>query len=395
MEEISDLGKVFVTGGAGHVGANLLHRLLQDGHDVRALLRLADPNDAVDAVERSAPGGARLERVFGDLRDLAVLRRALAGCTTAFHVAAKVSTVSGSAADLRELFESNVIGTANLLQAAREAGVKRVVVTGSFSAVGYDVDHPSRPANETMPFQPFDGHMPYGRTKILVEHECLKAVAVGQDVVIATSCAVLGPWDYVPSRMGRTLMDFANGRLGAYVPGGFEFVAARDLVEGHLLAMKRGRSGQKYVFSTQFLTVDEIMDIFESVSGRPRPRLRLPAPVMAALAEVTSFVLTRFFPKVPQRFTPGAVRILRMQRHADTGKAKNELGYVPTSIRAAIEEAYADFVRRGLVPAARALGGVGAAVREASSSVEPLGGHARAAGSSNGRSRAGEKGLFV
>jgi nucleoside-diphosphate-sugar epimerase len=184
---------------------------------------------------------------------------------------------------------------------------------------------------------------------MLVEHECLKAVAEGQDVVIATSCAVLGPWDYLPSRMGRTLVDFANGKLRAYIPGGFEFVAAKDLVQGHLLAMKRGRAGQRYIFSTEFMTVDQILDVFEEVSGRPRPRLRLPPPVMAGLAQVSTFVLTKFFPTVPQRFTPGAVRILRMQRHADIQKAKTELGYVPTSTRAAIHEAYADFVRRGLV----------------------------------------------
>jgi nucleoside-diphosphate-sugar epimerase len=153
--------------------------------------------------------------------------------------------------------------------------------------------------------------------------------------------------------MGRTLIDFANGRLNAYVPGGFEFVAARDIVEGHLLAMKRGRAGQRYILSTEFMTVDEIIAIFEDVSGQPRPRLRLSPPVMAGVAEVTSFVLTNLFPKVPQRFTPGAVRILRMQRHADLTKSKTELGYAPTSIRAAIEDAYADFARRGLTPPKR------------------------------------------
>ncbi len=341
-------GTVFVTGGGGHVGANLLHRLLVDGRTVRALLRPEDNNQAVDAIERST--GRRVERVLGDLRDRDVLRRALEGCTSAFHVAAQISTVEGNAASLRDLYECNVIGTANVLCAAREAGTRRVVVTGSFSAVGYDPKDPTKPSDESMPFQPFDDHMSYGRTKMLVEHECLKAVAEGQEVVIATSCAVLGPWDYVPSRMGRTLIDFANGKLRAYIPGGFEFVAASDLVQGHLLAMKRGRSGQRYIFSTEFMSVDEILDVFEEVSGRPRPRLRLPPPVMAGLAEVSSFVLTRFFPRVPQRFTPGAVRILRMERHADIKKARTELGYTPTSTRAAIHQAYADFARRGLVP---------------------------------------------
>jgi nucleoside-diphosphate-sugar epimerase len=287
---------------------------------------------------------------MGDLRDQDGMRRALEGCETAFHVAAKVSTLNETPESLRDLYASNVLGTANLLRAARDNGVKRVVVSGSFSAVGYDEHDPSKPSDESMPFYPFDEHLPYGRTKFQVEHEVLKAVAEGQDVVIATSCAVLGPWDYIPSRMGRTLIDFTHGRLRAYIPGGFEFVSAKDIVEGHMLAMKRGRTGQKYIISTEFLTVDEIMDIFEEVSGRARPRLRLPAPVMMGIAGVTSFVLTNFFPKVPQRFTPGAVRILRMQRHADTTKARTELGFVPTGIRSAIHEAYGDFARRGLVP---------------------------------------------
>jgi len=341
-------GKVFVTGGAGHLGANLVHRLLTEGREVRVLLQPGANNEAIDALERQT--GRKLDRVMGDLRDLVCLRAALDGCETAFHVAAKVSTLSESADSLRDLYESNVVGTANLLRAAREVGTQRVVVSGSFSAVGYDERDPSKASDESVPFYPFDHHLPYGRTKVQVEHEVLKAVAEGQDVLIATSCAVLGPWDYIPSRMGKTLIDFTHGRLRAYLPGGFEFVAARDIVEGHMLAMKRGRTGQKYIISTEFLTVDDIMDIFEEVSGRPRPKLKLPVPVMMGVASVTSFVLTKFFPKVPQRFTPGAVRILDMKRHADTTKAKTELGFVPTSIRSAIHEAYADFARRGLVP---------------------------------------------
>src|SRR5262249_46511777 len=141
--ERSFTGKVFITGAAGHLGANLLHRLLTDGRDVRALLRPGDNNEAVDAIEQAT--GRRVERAMGGLRDLDVLRRGLDGCETAFHVAAKVSTISGSADDLRDLFECNVLGTANVLRAAREAGVKRVVVSGSFSAVGYDEKDPSKP----------------------------------------------------------------------------------------------------------------------------------------------------------------------------------------------------------------------------------------------------------
>jgi nucleoside-diphosphate-sugar epimerase len=216
------------------------------------------------------------------------------GIGRAYHAAALLSTIEGRE---QELFDSNVLGTRNLLLAAREAGVGRVVVTGSFSAVGHREDGPS---DETVPFNPFDKAMPYEKSKAGVEHECLKAVVEGQDVVVATSCAILGPNDFKPSRMGRVVRDFANGRMLAYIPGGFEFVAARDIVSGHLLAMHKGRTGQKYIFSTRFCTVDDLMDILERVTERPRPRLRLPAPVMAMVSEVTQPIFRRLFPSSPQ-----------------------------------------------------------------------------------------------
>lgn len=340
--------KILVTGAAGHVGANLVHRLLSERREVRVLLRPGSDNSAIDALEEAM--GEKVERVMGDLRNLEDARRAAKGVDNVFHVAARVSTLSSNDADLQDIYECNVIGTANILRAAGEAGVKRTVVTGSLSAVGYDLDDPTKASDETMPFYPFVEHLAYGRTKQLVEMETLKAVVEGVDAVIATSCAVLGPWDYKPSRMGRTLIDFANGKLRAYLPGGFDFVSTRDLSEGHIQAMERGRSGQRYILSTQFVTVDELMDIFEEVSGRPRPKLRLPPTVMAGVAEVTSFFMSSFFPQKPQRFTPAAVRLLRMQRKADTSKAQVELGFKPTDVRSAIHEAYSHFVARGLVP---------------------------------------------
>ncbi|MGH2400341.1 MAG: NAD-dependent epimerase/dehydratase family protein, partial [bacterium] len=252
-------------------------------------------------------------------------------------------------------YECNVIGTQHLLRAAREARVERVVVTGSFSAVGYDLDAPSLPSNETMQFYPFERSMPYERSKVLVEHECLKAVIEGLDVVVATCCAIIGGNDFMPSRLGRTLCDFVNGKLRAYLRGGFEFVAAGDIVEGHLLCMEKGRTGHKYIFSTEFLMLDELLDLFTEVSGVAAPRRRLPVPLMLACAEVASYYLSRFRPHVHQRLTPGAIRLLRKCRHADLAKAKSELGYQPTSIRAAVGEAYAFHYTRGAIrhPAAR------------------------------------------
>jgi nucleoside-diphosphate-sugar epimerase len=326
-----------VTGSTGHLGANLVRRLLADGHAVRVLLRsFTDP---------AALAGLDVERVLGDLRDPASCRSAVQGCDGVHHCAAKVSTIEGTTRHRCEIYECNVLGTRNLLRAALDAGVNRVVVTGSLSAIGHD---PHRPVDETVPFDPFAWNLPYGVSKALVEQECLKAVADGLPVVIAVSCAILGPHDYKPSRMGRTLIDFANRKLWAYVPGGFEFVTARDMVEGHVLAMERGRPGQKYLFSSQFLTVDELLGVFEQVTGQPRPKLCLPAPLMQGLATMADAVL-RFFPQMPRRFTPGAVRLLRMRRRVDCTKARKELGFQPTPITDAVREAYECFARRGLI----------------------------------------------
>ncbi len=337
---------VFLTGSAGHVGANLLRRLLDDGIRVRVLLRHEDNNEGLQGLD--------VERVFGDIRDLDATRRAIEGCQGVYHVAARISTIEGNRAHRREVFECNVLGTRNVLQAAREAGAGRVVVTGSFSAVGYDLDDPSAPSDETMQFYPMERTMPYERSKALVEHECWKAAAKGQDVIVATCCAVIGGHDYFPSRLGRTLCDHTRGKVRAYVDGGFEFVAARDIVEGHLLCMRRGRAGEKYIFSSEYKTISEILDLFEEVSGILRSSRRIPTQAMLVFSEVASFYLSRFHPNFPQRFTPGAIRLLKKRRHADTSKARQELGYQPTSIRDAVHEAYAFHYHRNAITNPRA-----------------------------------------
>lgn len=339
---------LLITGAAGHVGANLVHRLVQDGQRVRVLLRPEENNEAVESLD--------IERAFGDLRNAQSLREAVKGCRGVYHVASMVSTIDGDAQHRRDIYETNVIGTRHLLRESKAAGVERFILTSSFSAVGYDLDETDRPATEDMGFYPFHRAMPYERTKVLQEHEVLKAVAEGFDALIITSCAVIGGHDYLPSRMGRTMCKMANNQLRAYVPGGFEFVATKDIVEGHLLGMERGRTGQKYVIATQFLTLDDIFDILEEITGQPRPKYRIPSGVLLPIAEVASAAIYRLNPKFPQLLTPGAIRRLRLRRHADTSKARNELGFVPSRIEEAFAEAYAFHWGRGAItnPRARA-----------------------------------------
>ncbi len=340
-ERMTTSGKVLVTGASGHLGANLVRQLLDNGNDVRVLLRAGSENSAVD--------GLKVERVYGDLRDTLAVDEAVRDCQQVFHVAAHVSTLFAGPELREQIFGSNVLGTRNILDAAMRRGVTKVVVTGSLSATGYNRKNPHEPCNETMPFYPYERTMAYETSKAHVEFEVARAAAKGYDVCIATSCAIVGPNDFKPSRMGRLLCSFANGKMLAYVKGGFEFVAARDIVAGHVLAMQKGVRGEKYIISSGYMEFEELMQIFADVTGKPLPRFALPAPLMQGLFEVINPVAQRVAPKLAEVLTPGGMKILHLRRRADSSKAQRELGFQPTSIRKAIEEAYEFFVRRGAI----------------------------------------------
>lgn len=349
MRAMSDVsiptGKTLVTGASGHVGANLVRRLLADGDDVRVLIQPGADNRGVE--------GLPVHSVEGDIRDVEACSRAVKGCARVYHVAAKISTLNPSANEQRELFAINVLGTRNIMRQSLEHDVARVVLTGSFSAVGYDPQSSSSPSTPEMPFYPFEGAMPYAHTKALAELETLKAVIDGLDAVIATSCACVGPHDYIPSRMGRTMCDFVKGKFKVYIDGAFEFVRVADLVDGHIKAMERGRTGHKYIFATAPHSLSEMIAIWSEVTGLPPAKIKLPAPLMSAVTGLYAGSLAKLMPNVPQRLTPGAIRILRLRRRADTSKSRDELGWKPTSMRLAAYEAFSFFAEQGMAPAQR------------------------------------------
>ncbi|HVI04327.1 MAG TPA: NAD-dependent epimerase/dehydratase family protein [Enhygromyxa sp.] len=334
-------GKVLVTGASGHLGSNLVRALLADGQEVRVLYQARADNRSLDGLD--------VEKAEGDLRDPESLRRAVAGVARVFHVAAKISTATATVAEQRLLYEINTIGTRDLLRASMDAGVSRVVLTGSFSSTGFDLDDPSKPSDETLPFYPFGYAMPYSHTKALAEHELLKACAEGLDGVIATSCGIIGPWDYLPSRMGGTICDLANGKLKAYVEGGFTWMRAADIARGHMLAMERGRKGQKYLFATEFMLISQLFETVMDVAGMKRKLVEIPIDLVGTVAQIYSGTLARFFPKASQRLTPGSIAVLKARRRVDISKSRRELGYEPTTMREAIAEAYDFFCREGMI----------------------------------------------
>jgi nucleoside-diphosphate-sugar epimerase len=345
-------GKVLVTGASGHVGSNIVRHLLAEGHEVRALIHPQANNRSLDGLD--------VERVEGDIRDFDSMLRATKGIARVFHVAAKISTANATPEEERSLYGINVIGTRNVARASLENGVGRMVLTGSFSATGFDLDDPSQASDETIPFYPFGYAMPYAHTKALAEHQVLEAVAEGLDAVIATSCGCIGPWDYLPSRMGGTICDYVNGKLRVYIDGGFMWIRAHDIATGHLLAMERGRKGQKYLFATEFMSLRELFDTVREIAGVEHRLWELPREPVRMVAALYSGTFARFFPKASQRLTPGSIAVLEMRRRVDTRKAERELGYRPTSLREGIIEAYEFFVREGMIHRPRLVARAGA-----------------------------------
>lgn len=327
--------KTLVTGASGHVGANLVRELLSRGVAVKVLCEKKANNTGLDGLD--------VERIYGDLRDPDSLKPAVANVDRMYHVAAFVSLRAG---DRDELFATNVTGTKNLFDAAERAGVERTVYCSSFGAIGVN---PNGPSDETWTVNPYDVHLDYELSKAVSELEVARAVARGMDITIVNPSGVVGPHDYLPSSVGRTILDFAAGKMRAYLPGGFEFVAVRDVVAGHLLAMEKGKRGERYILSGGHHTLEEILQHLNKRIGMPMPRFRLPLPVMTPVAYASTFVMKRFFPDVPPRFTPGTIRLLSSSKSGTTAKAQRELGFKPTSVFAAYDEQIAWFEQRGLL----------------------------------------------
>lgn len=322
-----------VTGATGHIGNNLVRALLARGERVRALIR---PGASPKALE-----GLDIERVEGDLRDAASLARAVRGAERVYHVGAMISIRGG---DRDALWDVNVAGTARLLAAAREAGVRRVVHTSSFGAIG---NNPNGPSSEQHLLDPNEPATDYERSKAASELEVQREVERGLDACIVNPCATVGPFDFKPSLVGRTFVDFGQGNLKAYLPGAFDWVPMRDVVDGHLLAMDKGRAGERYLLSGEVASLDQIMDWLAEDTGRPRPRLRIPPGLMLAISLPKDFVEARFFPEKYPRFNQHSIRLLTSGKHGTNAKARRELGLVPTPIRQAFRDSVVWFRDNG------------------------------------------------
>jgi dihydroflavonol-4-reductase len=326
--------RALITGATGFVGSAVARALLREGWQVRALVRPNSNRLNLESVE--------VETVAGDLSDRSSLEHAVAGCEALFHVAADYRL---GARNPQELYRTNVEGTRNVLNASRIGGVGRVVYTSSVATIGIPAD--GSPGSEATPVALSDmiGH--YKRSKFLAEQVARDAAHAGGSVVIVNPSTPVGPGDVRPTPTGRMVLDAAVGRMPAYVDTGLNIVHVDDVAAGHVLALHRGRDGERYILGGDDMTLREILVEIARIVGRSPPRIRLPGAALLPIAYAAEAV-GRLTGRTT-RVTVEGVRMARKRMFFSSEKAVRELDYRWRSATQAFEDAVLWLREQGLL----------------------------------------------
>ena len=313
--------KAFVTGGTGFVGTNLIRLLLQQRYEVRALVRNGSNLDNLKSLD--------IELVTGDLND--DLAGSMSGCQVLFHVAAQYSLWQS---DRDLLYRSNVLGTRNILACARQAGIDRTVYTSSVAAIGVKENGI---ADETYqsPVEKLIGD--YKQSKYYAEQEAVKAVQEGHDIVIVNPSTPIGAYDLKPTPTGEIIVRFLQRQMPFYVDTGLNLIDVRDVAQGHILALEKGQTGDRYILGNQNLTFKELLAKLAQITDIPAPKSTIPYWIPYSVAWLEEKVLTRIG-RQPTVAIDG-VRMSRQKMFYDASKAVRELGLPQSDIDSALKNA--------------------------------------------------------
>ena len=335
---MSGAPKILVTGAAGFLGSHITRQLAARGADLRVLLRPSSNNRAIADLP--------LEYVTGDLRDAASLQRALAGVQRVFHVAADYRLWSKRSQDI---YDSNVGGTKNLLEAAKLAGVEQFIYTSTVATIAVDRAEPPNEFTDAK-LEEMVGH--YKRSKWLAEREVLSAAKDGFPAIVAMPTTPVGPWDWKPTPTGKIILDFLNGRMPGYVETGLNFVGVEECAAGHILVAEKGMVGERYLLGSENLTLKKVLDILAEITGLPAPTMKIPHRLALGVAYAET-AFSRLLGREPQIPVEG-VRIAQHMMFVDCARAPRELGFQQGSAVAAFERAVRWYQTNGYIAPHRA-----------------------------------------
>ena len=314
--------KAFVTGGTGFVGANLIRLLLQQGYEVRALVRNSSNLDNLKSLD--------LELVTGDLNS-SELSQLMSGCQVLFHVAAQYSLWQ---ADSQLLYRSNVLGTRNILACAHQAGIERTIYTSSVAAIGVKQDSIADEAYQS-PVDQLVGD--YKKSKYYAEQEAVKALQQGQDIVIVNPSTPIGAYDLKPTPTGEIMVRFLQRKMPFYVDTGLNLIDVEDVAQGHILALEKGVTGDRYILGHQNLTFKQLLGKLEQITGLPAPQSTIPYWIPYSVAWLEEKVLNKLG-RQPTVAIDG-VKMSKQKMFYDASKAVTELGLPQSDIDQALTKA--------------------------------------------------------
>ncbi|MGH7022467.1 MAG: hopanoid-associated sugar epimerase [Caulobacteraceae bacterium] len=324
--------RVLVTGGTGFVGAAVLRALVARGAKVRALARPTSNLANLD--------GVACEVARGDMTDPASLKQAMAGVRFAFHVAADYRLW---ARDPSEIMRANVEGARAVMEAARAAGVEKIVYTSSVATLRVEREA----VDESFPLAEGEGVGVYKKSKVAAERLVERMIGEGLPATIVLPSTPIGPRDIKPTPTGRILVEAASGRMPAFIDTGLNLVHVDDVAEGHLLALERGAVGERYILGWQDASLKEMLAVIAELSGRKAPTLGLPRAPFYPLA-LAAEAAARFTGREPF-VTRDALDMAAHRMFFTSAKAERELGYSARPYREAIADALAWFKIAGYV----------------------------------------------
>lgn len=325
--------KALVTGGTGFIGANLIRFLLKQGVQVRTLVR---PTSCRKNLE-----GCDVEIVSGDLRDRDSLIKACQDCDTLFHVAAFYQLW---APDPQEFYDVNVAGTQNILEAASQMGISKVVYTSTVGVLRYP-NTPEHPSDENAYPTDEDLHNHYKCSKFQAEQVAMRFARNGLSLVIVNPSAPIGSLDVKPTPTGKIVVDFLNGRVPAYIQTGLNIVDVEDVAVGHYLAALKGRTGERYILGNKNMSLQEIYQLMASIAKRNAPILRVPYGLALTLAYGSEGIADIF--KRKPRIPVSAVKMAKKFMYFSSDKAVRELGLPQSPVERAFEKAIRWFEQNG------------------------------------------------
>jgi dihydroflavonol-4-reductase len=324
---------ILITGASGFVGAAVAKRLVQAGHNVRALVRPASP--------RANLAGLRLEIAEGDLRDASSLTRAMKDVQYLFHIAADYRLWARYPHDI---VTTNVEGTRALMTAAQRAGVKRIVYTSSVATLKARPN--GVPSDETFPLPAADAVGAYKYSKVVAERVVESMIAEQKlPAIIVNPSTPIGPGDLRPTPTGRIIIEAAAGRMPVYVDTGLNLVHVDDVAAGHLAALQKGRIGERYILGGQDVLLGEMLGEIARRTGRSPPKLRVPRQLIFPIAYGAE-AIAHFTGREPFVTVTG-LKLAKDRMFFTSAKAQGELGYQARPYGEAVAEAIAWFRQNG------------------------------------------------